>query len=105
MQWCRPVVSERKVVGEDHNTASIQSSQEDGMMVICKGRYPIEVSNSIAVGDGLPDFIPNDTFASDEKIFTLITGINGKNSWILSVEAFDTFFLLITCRLPFHLSI
>jgi DNA mismatch repair ATPase MutS len=77
MQWCRPDVSERAMVDEDINNASVQSNQEAGMMVIRKGRHPIDFSDNLITGDESQDFIPNDTFASDEKPFTVITGING----------------------------
>jgi hypothetical protein len=77
MQWCRPDVSERAMVDEDINNASVQSNQEAGMMVIRKGRHPIDFSDNLIICDESQDFIPNDTFASDEKPFTVITGING----------------------------
>ena len=77
MQWCRPDVCEGSVVAEDSNTATVQSEQEAGMMVIRKGRYPIDFSDNLTTSDAFPKFIPNDTFASDEKTFTVITGING----------------------------
>ena len=77
MQWCRPDVCERSTVAEDCNSATVQSEQEAGMMVIRKGRHPIDFSDNLTSGDGLPEYIPNDTFASDEKTFTVITGING----------------------------
>jgi MutS domain V len=78
MQWCRPDVSERCTGTDDNITASIQSDvNTGGMLVIRKGRYPIDISDSIICGDGPQEYIPNDTFASDEKIFTVISGING----------------------------
>lgn len=84
MQWCRPDVCERSVVAEDSNTDTVQSDQEAGMMIIRKGRHPIDFSDNLTTGDELPEFIPNDTFASDEKTFTVITGING-TTFLLSM--------------------
>jgi DNA mismatch repair ATPase MutS len=51
-------------------------------MIIRNGRYPIDVSESRGlVSGGAPsEFIPNDTYASDDKFFTVITGINGTGS-------------------------
>lgn len=48
-------------------------------MMIRKGHYPIQVSElaSLVAGDGSSELVPNDTFATDEKPFTVITGING----------------------------
>ena len=77
MQWCRPDVSERSAAADESNTGSLQSNQEAGMMVIRKGRHPIDFSENLTTGDELSEFIPNDTFASDTKTFTVITGING----------------------------
>lgn len=77
MQWCRPDVCERSVAADDSNTGTVQSDLEAGMMVIRKGRHPIDFSDNLTAGDEFPEFIPNDTFASDEKTFTVITGING----------------------------
>lgn len=77
MQWCRPDVCERSVVDEDTNTSTVQSNQEAGMLVIRKGRHPIDFSDNLTTCDESSEFIPNDTFASDEKTFTVITGING----------------------------
>lgn len=49
-------------------------------MIIRNGRYPIDVSESagLASGGGPSELIPNDTYASDDKFFTVITGINGE---------------------------
>ena len=57
------------------------------MMVIRKGRHPIDFSDNLTSGDGLPEYIPNDTFASDEKTFTVITGINGTMFLVLSSKS------------------
>lgn len=77
LPWCRPVVSERTGNGD-----ALASNGEDllnsgGALMIRNGRYGIDVTKGLASGVGLDDFIPNDTFASDEKNFTLVTGING----------------------------
>ena len=49
-------------------------------MMIRQGRYPIQVSelaDLVAGTNGSAELVPNDTFAFDEKSFTVITGING----------------------------
>jgi hypothetical protein len=49
-------------------------------MMIRQGHYPIQVSELaglVAGTNGSPELVPNDTFANDEKSFTVITGING----------------------------
>jgi DNA mismatch repair protein MSH4 len=71
LPWCRPVVR------------AGQESSSGGELRIKNGRYGIDVSGSGASAsraEPLPtdgDFIPNDTFASQSKHFTVITGING----------------------------
>lgn len=80
MQWCRPDISERFAETDDNMTTSIHSNpNSDGMMVIRKGRFPIVISDTNMSGDGCQEYVPNDTFANDEKIYTVISGINGTN--------------------------
>ena len=83
MQWCRPKVTDCSTVDDEPNVSSVKSNREACMMVIQKGRYPIDVSDSNVVGNDIPAFIPNDTYASDDKFFTVITGINGTFFYIL----------------------
>jgi hypothetical protein len=93
LKWCRPDVSEQTVVTDDCNTTTVQSNQEAGMLVIRKGRYPIDVADTLGSGgDGFSEFIPNDAFASDEKTFTVITGINGMFNILMS-HNFNTLFI------------
>lgn len=67
LPWCRPSVVD-------------SSMRDDPEMVLAigNGRYAIEGANSELPGmDGSRDFVPNDTYASRSKHFTMITGING----------------------------
>jgi len=49
-------------------------------MLIRQGRYPIQTSElaGLVGGDGsTPILVPNDTYTTEDKPFTVITGING----------------------------
>jgi len=78
--WCRPVVSEWALHGENTPIADGSVSVDSGCaMMIRNGRYGIDASNSgLKTVDGPEGFIPNDTYAANDKNFTLITGINGR---------------------------
>lgn len=70
--WCRPVLSEKAICSEEGSTDS------ECTMMIRSGRYAIAIEgHGLESADGSSGYIPNDTFASDAKPFTLITGING----------------------------
>jgi hypothetical protein len=49
-------------------------------MVILNGLYPINMCDyeGQAAGGGPAEFVPNDTYTSEAKHFTVITGINGE---------------------------
>lgn len=64
--WSRPVL-----VGDD-----ITGKQTE--ILIRNGRYGIDVSDpGLCSSEGPREIIPNDSFASDKKRFTVISGING----------------------------
>jgi DNA mismatch repair protein MSH4 len=70
LPWSRPIL--RGDEGEGEKTLV------DGEILIRNGRYGIDVSDSCFTTAGGPqDFIPNDTYASANKFFTVISGING----------------------------
>jgi len=84
MPWCRPIVTEGTLRphrgGADASMAeSSYSSSVGSQMMIRQGHYPIQVSElaSLVAGDRSSELVPNDTFATDAKPFTVITGING----------------------------
>lgn len=79
MKWCRPDVTEPTDDSTENMEASLLSNQSDKLMIIRNGRCPLNVFESTGfVSDGGPtEFIPNDTYASYEKFFTVVTGING----------------------------
>lgn len=65
--WSRPVVVD-----------STSSTPDSMGIIIRNGRYAIDVSESfLSTSDGPATIIPNDTFASGAKPFTVISGING----------------------------
>ena len=78
LPWCRPIVTEAALSHLGGTDASLAEGSKAEMM-IRQGRYPIQVSElaSLVVGDGSSTLVPNDTFANEEKSFTVITGING----------------------------
>ena len=74
--WCRPLVSKRS---REPSADSGDSEDSAGGMMIRNGWYPIVIQDAAngLDGDGPTDFVPNDTFVSDDKSFTVITGVNG----------------------------
>jgi hypothetical protein len=58
-------------------------------MVILNGLYPINTLDyeGHAAGGGPAKFVPNDTYTSEAKHFTVITGINGKQCGTDVVQA------------------
>jgi DNA mismatch repair protein MSH4 len=77
--WCRPFVSDQSHHDSSATTDGSVSVDSGTSLMIRKGRYPINVSESgrALAGDGPSDFVANDTFAADGKNFTVISGING----------------------------
>lgn len=59
--WCRPIVTD---------------SDKESVLMIRNGRFAIDVGSTRA-RNGNQGFIPNDTYVSLDKPFTVITGING----------------------------
>lgn len=57
--WCRPVVSD-----------------DSGELSIRNGRYGIDTSKA-GLSIQAESFIPNDSYASRSRYFTVITGVNG----------------------------
>jgi DNA mismatch repair protein MSH4 len=75
LPWCRPVVS-----GEASESLESQNSDNDdsGKIAIRNGRYGIDLTDAgLASADGPGEVIPNDTYATNAKNFTVISGING----------------------------
>ena len=90
LPWSRPKVTDCGTTStssdskdKSDNTASpAQTSQVggSGAIAIRNGRYAIDVSGTgVMLHDGPTgsDFVPNDTYASAFKNFTVITGVNG----------------------------
>ena len=68
LPWSRPVLFSEASRGENSSNA----------ILIRNGRYGIDVSDShLGSTDGPKEIIPNDTYASNQKQFTVISGING----------------------------
>ncbi len=66
LPWSRP-----ELVGDE-------STGKGNDLLIRNGRYGIDVSNSyLSSSEGPKEIIPNDTYASETKYFTVISGING----------------------------
>ena len=73
LPWSRPLVSDDYRETSDSGSISIS-----GGIMIRNGRYCIDVTDSyLAAADGPQDVVPNDTYATGEKSFTVISGING----------------------------
>lgn len=76
LPWCRPLIGKAGIEEEvdllhDHG----QSSNSRRCLMIQQGRFAIALTSR---KNSEPNsFIPNDTFASDDKSFTMISGING----------------------------
>ena len=69
LPWCRPNVTD----GPDGETF-----RHPGVLSIRNGRYGIEVTNPCVFSDtGLAETTPNDTYVTEAKNFTVISGING----------------------------
>ena len=70
LPWSRPIL-----VGDE---ADGEEMLGEGGILIRNGRYAMDVSDSYFISSGGPqDIIPNDTYASANKYFTVISGING----------------------------
>jgi len=68
--WVRPVLLERNEIG-------ISDENDQGAITIRKGRYGIDVADSVAADNGIADMIPNDTYCSCSTRMTVISGVNG----------------------------
>jgi DNA mismatch repair protein MSH4 len=68
LPWCRPVITD----GPDSLGGSNRHT-----IVIRQGRYGIDVVDAWQTSDGPGAFVPNDTYASEQKSFTLLSGANG----------------------------
>ena len=89
LPWSRPKVTDCGTTSttdskdkSDNTASSAQTSQVggSGAIAIRNGRYAIDVSGTgVMLHDGPTgsDFVPNDTYASAFKNFTVITGVNG----------------------------
>ena len=78
--WCRPVVMEACSSHERTHAASDGSTVGDprGALMIRKGRFAIDVSGTGLLSPESPnEYVPNDTYATADSCFTIITGING----------------------------
>lgn len=74
LPWCRPVLSDDSI--ESSTTSA--SAADAGTIMIRNGRYAIDVTDSYLVSaNGPQEIIPNDTYATRMKRFTVISGING----------------------------
>lgn len=67
--WSRPIVH-REILGSENG------SKERGI-IIQSGRYGIDVTDSFICDDGPMQMVPNDTYATGMKHFTVLSGING----------------------------
>lgn len=66
LPWCRPILIGDEMSGKNHH------------ILIRNGRYGIDVTDSfLSSSEGPREIIPNDTYASNHKFFTVISGING----------------------------
>lgn len=78
--WSRPIL-----VGDE---ADGEEGTGEGGILIRNGRYGIELSDSYFTNAGDPQgIIPNDTYASASKFFTIVSGINGsgKSTYIKQI--------------------
>jgi DNA mismatch repair protein MSH4 len=76
LPWCRPVVSGE--AGESLRSQDSDSDDDSGKIAIHNGRYGIDLTDAgLASADGPGEVIPNDTYATSAKNFTVISGING----------------------------
>lgn len=84
LPWSRPKVTDCCSTGSTKDNSNPSSSDQQqpingvggsGAIAIRNGRYAIDVSGT-GVMEG-SDFVPNDTYASAFKNFTVITGVNG----------------------------
>ena len=67
--WSRPVLHCEPFASE--------SDSSEGGIIIQGGRYGIDVTDSLISDDGPMQMVPNDTYATGTKHFTVISGING----------------------------
>ncbi|KAL3944879.1 MAG: hypothetical protein SGBAC_001022 [Bacillariaceae sp.] len=79
LPWSRPVLHNDSSNEEDSTTEEEeQSSNDSSGIIIRNGRFGIETINSCTSDDGDPTkIVPNDTYATGKKRFTVISGING----------------------------
>ena len=67
--WCRPNISQQSVAETEN--------ERPGLLVIRNGRYAIDITGPYIHSREDQGTIPNDTYATEEKHFTVISGING----------------------------
>ena len=72
LPWSRPSIADE--MGDSAANDFVRS----GALMIRNGRYAIDVSESyLASAEGPQEIVPNDTYATGLKNFTVISGING----------------------------
>ena len=69
-RWTRPVLTE---VGP----SDLSGEKQEDALVIQKGRYSIELLDSVVMDDGITGMIPNDTYCDRSKCLTILSGLNG----------------------------
>ena len=69
LPWCRPMITEQ--------SSSHGDESGSGSLTILKGRYSIELGDSWQSAGGPEAYVPNDTYASQNSPFTVISGVNG----------------------------
>jgi DNA mismatch repair protein MSH4 len=73
--WCRPTVK-----SPDTET----NGKSNGLMIE-NGRYAIDMSQDAQLApEGPQDFVANDTYTTNNRNFTIITGINGSGEFSLA---------------------
>lgn len=80
LPWCRPVLHHDSSEDdeEDETTKDGESSNNgESGIIIRNGRFGIEATDSYTSDDGPNEIVPNDTYATGTKRFTVISGING----------------------------
>jgi DNA mismatch repair protein MSH4 len=72
LPWSRPVLHDNV-----SPTATEAPDSSDTGITIRNGRFGIDVTDSYVSEDGPPGIVPNDTYATGMKNFTVVSGING----------------------------
>ncbi|CAJ1969540.1 unnamed protein product [Cylindrotheca closterium] len=77
--WSRPVLhnDDDSNEREDSATEEDEQSKDSSGIIIRNGRFGIETIDSNASDDAASEIVPNDTYATGKKRFTVISGING----------------------------